>query len=173
MDLLTGLTIVSSLILLSLATGAWSAAPWVPTRQRDWAAINQLLDLQPGQIFYKIGCGHGHLLAYLARKNPDSRLIGLEISPLLALAAAWKTRRQANVTIRWANLWHYRLDDADAVYVFLLPKIYPQLIKKFKSQLSPATKIVIGDWPLAGYQPQRKLRPVGSVPYYLYRASDL
>ena len=173
MDFLTGLTTVSSLILLSLATGAWSAAPWVPTRQRDWAAINQLLDLQPGQIFYEIGCGHGHLLAYLARKNPDSRLIGLEISPLLALAAAWKTRRQANVTIRWANLWHYRLDDADAVYVFLLPKIYPQLIKKFKSQLSPATKIVIGDWPLAGYQPQRKLRPVGSVPYYLYRASDL
>lgn len=173
MDLLTGLTIVSSLILLSLTTGAWSAAPWVPTRQRDWAAINQLLDLQPGQIFYEIGYGHGHLLAYLARKNPDSRLIGLEISPLLALAAAWKTRRQANVTIRWANLWRYRLDDADAVYVFLLPKIYPQLIKKFKSQLSPATKIVIGDWPLAGYQPQRKLRPVGSVPYYLYRASDL
>ena len=173
MDLLTGLAIGSSLLLLSLTIGAWSAAPWVPTRQCDWATINQLLDLQPGQIFYDIGCGHGHLLTYLAQKNPDSRLIGLEISPLLALVAAWKTRRQTNITIRWANLWRYRLNDADAVYVFLLPKIYPQLIKKFKSQLSPTTKIVIGDWPLAGCQPQQKLRPTGSVPYYLYRASDL
>jgi SAM-dependent methyltransferase len=173
MDLITGLTIGGSLLLLGLATGAWSAAPWVPTRQRDWATINQLLDLRPGQIFYEIGCGHGHLLAYLAQKNPDSHLVGLEISPLLALAAAWKTKRQANVTIRWANLWRYRLDDADAVYVFLLPKIYPQLIKKFKNQLPPAARIVIGDWPLVGCQPQRKLRLTGSVPYYLYLASDL
>lgn len=173
MDLLTGVVLFLDLLLLATTTGAWSAAPWVPTRQCDWATINQLLALQPGQIFYEIGCGHGQLLAYLAQKNPDSRLVGIEISPLLALAAAWKTRRQTNVTIRWANLWHCRLNNIDAVYVFLLPKIYPQLIKKFKSQLPPAAKIVVGDWPLAGCQSQRKLRPTGSIPYYLYRASDL
>ncbi len=173
MDAAALIALGGSLLLLGLATGAWSAAPWVPTRQRDWATINQLLNLQAGQLFYEVGCGHGHLLAYLAQKNPNSRLIGLEISPLLALAAAWKTRRLPNVTIRWANLWRYRLDDADAVYVFLLPKIYPQLIKKFKNQLAPNTKIVVGDWPLTDCQPQQELRPAGSVPYYLYLASDL
>jgi trans-aconitate methyltransferase len=173
MDLLTWLMLGFSLLLLGLATGAWSAAPWVPTRQCDWSTIAELLDLQPNQLFYEVGCGHGHLLAYLAQKYPQSQLVGLEISPLLALAAAWKTRHLPNVQIRWTNLWHYSLTNADALYFFLLPKVYPRLVKMLKNQLRPETKIVFGDWPLKDRIPHRELRPAGSVPYYLYLASEL
>lgn len=173
MDLLTGISLFLGLLLLATATGAWSAAPWVPTRQRDWSTIDQLLNLQAGQLFYEVGCGHGHLLAYLAQKYPQSKFIGLEISPLLALASIWKTRNLSNVKIRWTNLWNYSLANADALYFFLLPKVYPRLMTKLKQELRPETKIVFGDWPLPSLTAQQELRPAGSVPYYLYLASQL
>ncbi len=173
MDLLTWLTLGSILLLLGLTTGAWSTAPWVPTKQGDWPIIAKLLDLQPNQLFYEVGCGHGHLLACLAKKYPQSHFIGLEILPLLALASIWHTRHLPNVKIHWANLWHYPLADADALYFFLTPKAYPKLIKLLKNQLRPTTKIVFGDWPLKNRQPRQKLQPVGSVPYYLYLAAEL
>lgn len=171
---LTGIgLLVASLLILGAATGSWSAAPWVPTRRRDWPTIDKLLGLQPNEKFYEIGCGNGCLLAYLAEKNPQSQLIGLEISPLLALAAAWRTRRFKNVQIRWANLWRHSLVEADAIYLFLMPKIYPRLIALFKKQLKPTTKIVFGDWPIKDKPAYREERQVGSVPYYLYRTIDL
>ena len=173
MDLLTWLMLGFILLLLGLVTGAWSAAPWVPTRQRDWSTIAELLNLQPDQLFYEVGCGHGHLLAYLAQKYPQSKFIGLEISPLLALASIWKTRHLSNVKIRWTNLWNYSLTNADALYFFLMPKVYSRLTTKLKQELQPKTKIVLGDWPLKDRQPRQKIRPSGSVPYYLYLASDL
>jgi trans-aconitate methyltransferase len=173
MDTSVWLAFIFALLLLSLTTGAWSAAPWVPTRRRDWLVIDELLDLQPGQLFYEVGCGHGHLLAYLAKKYPQSRLVGLEISPLLALATAWRIRHLPNAQVRWANLWHYPLADADALYFFLMPKVYPKLVTLLKKQLRPETKIVLGDWPLKNKTPRQQKQLAGSVPYYFYLAADL
>lgn len=166
------LLFIMIILIFGFTTGAWSAAPWVPTRQKDWPTIEELAELQPGEKFYEIGCGHGRLLAYLAQKNPQCQFFGLEISPLLALNAAWHCRKLANVKIRWANLWHYNLTEADVVYLFLMPKIYPRLTKLFEQQLKTTSRIVVGDWPFKK-PAYRQKRLAGSVPYYLYRLIDL
>lgn len=158
-------------LLLSLTTGAWSAAPWVPTLKRDWSTIEELATLQPGETFYEIGCGHGRLLAYLADKNPQCHFVGLEISPLLALSAAWHCRRLKNVKIRLANFWHHDLTKASVVYLFLMPKIYPRLVQFLQQQLSRNSRVIVGDWPLKK-PARRQIRLTGSVPYYLYHLSD-
>lgn len=54
MDLLTWLALGSILLLLGLTTGAWSTAPWVPTKQGDWPIIAKLLDYSPINYFMKL-----------------------------------------------------------------------------------------------------------------------
>ncbi|HNW55781.1 MAG TPA: class I SAM-dependent methyltransferase [bacterium] len=164
--------LIAVILILSLATGCLSAAPWVPTLRRDWQTIEELANLQPGEKFYEIGCGHGRLLAYLAKKNPTSEFVGLEISPLLALSAAWHCRQLSNVKIRLANFWYYPLAQADVIYLFLMPKIYPRLAKLLVQQLKPESRIIVGDWPFKKPARQTK-RLAGSVPYYFYLVTDL
>ncbi len=127
--------IALALIVFLLIGGGFSLAPWVPTRKRDIVRINQLADLQPGEVLYELGCGDGRVCHGLAKLNPQVKIIGIELSPLLFLFAKLRNlfSPQKNLILKRANIFHQNFADADALYVFGMPdalqKLYTQLLK--------------------------------------------
>ena len=122
-------------VAVTAAYAGLSAAPWLPTKPKQRRHLIDQLDVKDGKTYYDLGCGDGSVLFALARKNPNVQAIGYEIS-LLPLGIGLLRKllgRNAykNVSLRFGNLFKQDVSDADVVFVFLLDKSYPKLVKKF------------------------------------------
>jgi len=149
------LLIVLVVLVISLSISSFSIAPWIPSRRRDRRRINSLADLKPGQTFYELGCGDARVSAYIARKNPDVKVVGIELALPVYFYA--KLRQflfgPKNMQIILANVLHQDLSKADVVYTFALIKsINNSLQEKFVKELKSGAKILsyvfsIKNWP--------------------------
>ena len=61
--------IIGFLIILTFAIGAASAAPWLPTKNKQRQALTKIIPLKKGDVVYDLGCGDGVVLFDLAKKN--------------------------------------------------------------------------------------------------------
>ncbi len=114
--------------------------------------------------FIDLGCGIGHVLNHLSKKFPNGVFTGVELSPVLALIAAFLNRKNRNVSIRLTDLRRVNLNDFDYIYVFLSPfgntKILDQVCalkgkivisNSFPFETLKESKIIRGDPPLYIY----------------------
>lgn len=116
-------------------------APYLPTLSPQVAAALSLADLQKGEHLIELGCGDGKVL--IAAAAAGYRVTGYELNPVLVVvsyARTWRYRKQ--VTVRWANFWRVRMPQADAIFVFLLPKYMGKLDKKIIQEFSKPVKLV-------------------------------
>ena len=60
------------------------------------------------------------------------------------------------------------LSDADVVYFFLIPRVYPELKQKLEKELKPGTKVIAYVWPIEGWQASKIDRVAGQPNMYLY-----
>ncbi len=108
-------------------------APYLPTQRKQAQTALDLLDLQPGQTLYELGCGDGRVLRQAAER--DLRAVGYELNPILVLVArvyTWRYRK--SVKIVWGNFWRADLSAADGVFVFLLDRYMQQFDDKLKQR---------------------------------------
>lgn len=120
--------VVGGLIVLLFFGGVlFYGAPYLPTLRSQAETALELLSLEPGQTLLELGCGDGKVLLLAAQKG--YRAVGIELNPLLALVAWWRTRRYRNqVRVVCANFWKESWPpEADAVFTFLLGKYMPTL----------------------------------------------
>jgi len=153
-----------------------SAAPWVQTRKKERDTLAGLLSLRPGDTVYDLGCGDGAVLYDLAGRFPDVKFAGFEVSllpyVLAKLRGLFAGRRGANVRILLRDLYAQDLHDAAAVFVFLMPKCYGRLQKKFAAELCPDSTVVIEVWPFAGITPVRHVKESKRVSLFVYRGEQ-
>jgi len=138
------------LVLPILATFAYAGvrgAPWVPTWRRDVERCVKLAQLRSGERFYDLGCGDGRLVRTAA--DAGAIAIGFECSLLPYVLAKLRVGRRGSV--RYADLWNADLSDADVVYCFLLPKVYPKLREKLERECRPGTRVILYVWPMEGW----------------------
>ena len=84
------LFIVIFILLLYIYSGE-TIAPWLPARKLDLDRINTLAKLKEGDVFYELGCGDGRVCQYIAQKNPNCLVVGVEIFlPVFLLAKFWQ-----------------------------------------------------------------------------------
>lgn len=143
--------LLAIIILPILATFAYASvrgAPWVPTWRRDIERFLTLAQLQPGERFYDLGCGDGRLVR--AAANAGAVAIGFECSILPYIFAKLRIAQRGHV--RYADFWNADLLDADVVYCFLTPKVYPKLQAKLERELRPGTRVILYVWPMAGWE---------------------
>jgi len=116
--------VVLWVMALSIIISFTSLAPWVPTRRSDFERINRLADLKDGQVFYEIGSGTARLSAFIARKNPGVRVVGVELALPLYLLTKLRTYLigPRNLFIRFGNAFAQDYHDADVVYLYGLTK---------------------------------------------------
>lgn len=127
-------------LCLAFITGA----PFVPSVPTAAQKMIELADIQRGETIYDLGSGDGRLL-FLAAKKGASKARGVEINPFLVvftwiLAQVSPYRHQ--VSVQWKNFWGTNLQDADVVFVYLLPWRMEKLQRYLSSQLQPGTRIV-------------------------------
>lgn len=118
-----------------------SGAPWVPAFKRDLEAVLNDVKLQPKELFIELGCGDGRLVVAAAKRGAQA--IGYEINPVL-FSISWirvlPYRKHAQVHCR--NLWRVKLNEADVVLAFLVPRTVPKLYQKAKKEMKPGSRLV-------------------------------
>lgn len=165
------LILIFCILLISAALAGVSFAPWVPTWKKDLPRIFKLANLQPGEIFYELGCGNGKVVLY-AYRNFQVKAIGLEIS--LPLYLVCKIRQLFNfsprLSFKFKSLFREDLSKADVVYFFGMPKPLKQKLKqKLERELKPKTRVISYVFPIEGWQPDVVDKPAeNEVPIYLY-----
>ncbi len=144
-------------LALILAYGAVLiyGAPYFPTLSKEVEASLDLIDLQPGQVIYDLGCGDGRLLRAAARRG--IKAVGYELNPFMALISWVGTLRYRRlVKVRMLNFWLADLSEADGVFVFLIGHFMQRLSDKFAENLRPGTKVVSHAFQIPGKKPIKK-----------------
>lgn len=142
-----------SLLLIILAGVAFytfvvpglSLAPWAPTNRKDLKRVNGLAELKAGERFYELGCGDGRVALHIAKENPEVRVIGIELSPLMYAIAKYHASRAGlpNLEIRRGNALAQNLSDADVIYSFALTRtVNGKLMPKLEVELRPGARFI-------------------------------
>lgn len=165
--------LVYLLVFLILATavyGAWSAAPWLPTRSKDVKRMVKLANIKPGERFYDLGCGDGRSVFAAAKEGAEA--IGIEVFILPYLYAVIKSLFQKRTKILFGDLFNYDLRGADVIFIFLMNKSYQKLAKKFEEELKPGARVITSCWPIDGWEDKlvKEDKPTDrDLPLYLYQ----
>ena len=134
---------------------------------RDLKRFLELADLKEGQKVYDLGCGDGKLVFTAASQG--AKAVGYEISLLPFIIA--KVRQLFNknkVSIKFKDFWSADLSDANVIFFFLIPRIYPKLKNKLEKELKPGTKVVAYVWPMKGWEPVKIDKRDKGPAMYLY-----
>ena len=171
------LQILGLIVIFSAAIAGASAAPWLPTKPKDRQHLLDHLKLEPGQKVIDLGCGDGSLLFAVARKYPEAKCVGYDIS-LLPLFLGWsrkilKPRLYKHVSLRFGNLFKQNVAQADVIFILLLPKSYPRLLKSLAHNLKPEARVFVEAWPFPGITPHETLRREGLLSIFIYTAKEM
>lgn len=138
-------------------------APYLPTLNTHVQSALELADLKQGEHLLELGCGDGKVLVAAAKQG--IQVTGYELNPLLVVICWLRTVRYRRlVTVKWSNFWQVKLPQADAIFVFLLPKYMSRLDKKITQEISKPVKLVSFAFEIRGKQKDTELDGV-----YLYK----
>jgi SAM-dependent methyltransferase len=157
-------------LLAAYPVRAWRDAPFFPTPadalQRLAAAMPA-----PGRVL-DAGCGLGHGLHALHRLWPQAQLDGVEWSPLLARAAAW---RCPWARVQRGDMWAAPWGAYDCVYLFQRPESMPRAWAKATAEMAAGSFVVSLEFPVPGLRPWAAVdadgRP-GRRPVWVYRVGE-
>jgi SAM-dependent methyltransferase len=164
--------LLGAVCLLTLAGGAYSLAPWLPSFERDLSRIFALVDLKDGERFYDLGSGDGRVVRAAAEKKKVAA-VGVEIAlPLYAWSLMMKViKPRENVVYICKSLFNVALTDADVVYVFGRPgRLGKKLTEKLQRELKPGARVLSYTFPLENMVPTVVDKPSPqALSLYLYR----
>jgi len=156
-------------VFVTYAYTGVSAAPWVPTRSDILDEIINAGDIKKGQKVYDLGCGDGRLVFAAAKKGAYA--IGYELSLLIFLLARFKrlfSANKQNSEIIFKSFWTADLRDADAIFIYLMPRINKKLGKKFKEELKKGAKIISCVFEIENLVPKEILETKSKTKLYIY-----
>ena len=163
---------------LALVLGSRQIVPFVPVRMSLIPVILDTLGLGPDDVFYDLGCGDGRVAVYAAKYYGVRRSVCVEINESLALEALERAVREGvgdRVSVINADFMEVRIDDATAVYMYLLSSINEALRPKLESELRPGTRVATLDFPVPGWEPVRVVGEDGrqrAIYLYIIGVSD-
>lgn len=152
---------VAALLLLILAQQPARTPDihFTPTRHNIADAMLRLAGVGPGDVVYDLGSGDGRLPIIAAQKY-GARGVGVEIDPRL-VELSWRIANEAEVAHRVSfivgDLFTADLTEATVVTAYLSPQMMKMLEPKLRA-LKSGTRIVSHQFPMAIWQPDRRLR---------------
>lgn len=126
-------------LVIAFVTGA----PFVPSNNKAAKSMIELAKLKKGMKIFDLGSGNGKLLFLAAQKGTHAT--GLEINPFLTLYTSLKalfSQYRSQIRVTWGDFWKTNLQEADVVFVYLLPWRMDKLASMLKTQLKPGALIV-------------------------------
>ena len=144
LELLLILLLLLIVLVLSLLWTTNLGAPWVPTSMNMVHRMLRLAGVGPNDVVYDLGCGDGRILITAAR-HYGARAVGIEIDPLRYLWCQFLITvlgLRCRVKLIYGNFFNKDLSDATLITCYLLQETNDELMKKFKKELKPGTKVV-------------------------------
>ncbi|PLX24649.1 SAM-dependent methyltransferase [Candidatus Parcubacteria bacterium] len=134
---------------------------------KDLERFLNLAKIKKDDKVYDLGCGDGKLLFAAAKYGAKAE--GFEVSILpYVIAKVRQIIDKTKVKIKFRDFWMVNLSDADVVFFFLIPRIYPKLKKKLQSELKPGTRVVAYVWPFEDWEPDVVDKAENRPTMYLY-----
>jgi SAM-dependent methyltransferase len=129
---------------------------YLPTPQDVVEQMLQLAGVSAEDTVYDLGCGDGRVVV-TAAKIYGCRGHGFDIDPLRVRDARRKARRHGVehlVEIRQEDIFDLDLQEADVVFLYLLPELNVRLIPQLR-RLRPGARIVSHMWDTEGLLPDK------------------
>jgi len=129
------LQLAFAIFFFYLCLAFMTGAPFVPSTNPVSQSMIRLAHIKKNMVVYDLGSGNGKLLFLAAKHGAITK--GLEINPFLVFFSNIRSlfspyRNQVHTY--WKNFWTADLQDADVVFIYLLPwrmeKLEQALIKK-------------------------------------------
>lgn len=151
---------------LGLSWFAGSDAPFVPTKMKHIRKILKWAGIRKGKKFYELGSGDGRVVLEAAKMGADS--VGIEQSWLRVLYSKWKASKLKlhNANFIHGNIFSRDYNDADIVYIYLLPKGVLKLESKFQNEIKEKAIVITQTYHFPTWKPYEKLGP-----FWLYKKS--
>lgn len=166
--------IIVFIIIGSFAYGSLRAAPWLPTRGADLERLFSLLRKhgKKGGRFVDLGCGDGRVIFEAAKRG--YAVTGYEVGfpcvwYMWVRKCFFPSEVRKRVTVHCRDFWNVDLSDADVVYFFLTPKIYPKMKKKLQKELKKGALVVAYVWPFEDWKPLEVDGGGGNSLIYVYK----
>jgi predicted RNA methylase len=137
--IITGI-IVIFFLSLSLIKGA----PWFPTRMQKVREMLSLVNIQPDEVVYDLGCGDGRFIVKVARKY-GAQAVGIEINLLFYLWCQFLITvlgLRKTVKVIYGNLFKQDLSSADIVICYLLQATNDRLEEKLIQELKSTARVI-------------------------------
>jgi SAM-dependent methyltransferase len=132
---------------------------FTPTRHNIADAMLQLAGVSAGDVVYDLGSGDGRIPIIAAQKY-GARGVGVELDPRL-VELSWRIANEAEVANRVSfivgDLFEIELNQATVVTTYLSPRIMNMLAPKLRA-LKPGTRIVSHQFPMTGWEPDRRIK---------------
>ena len=146
-------------------------SPYVPTKMKEVRTILEHAKLKPKSLFYELGSGDGRV-SRLAAKEYRVRAVGVDVNPLLNGYAKLLARIQKirNVTFLTQNIFATDLQNANVLYLFLMPKLIEKLRMKLDKELPKSTLVISHGFNIIGWE-EKLVDRIDHRPFptYFYR----
>jgi cyclopropane fatty-acyl-phospholipid synthase-like methyltransferase len=132
---------------------------FTPTRHNIADAMLKLAGVGPSDVVYDLGSGDGRIPIIAAQKY-GARGVGIELDPRLVQLSrdtASEAEVAGRVSFIVADLFTADLGAATVVTCYLSPQMMKMLESKLRA-LKPGTRIVSHQFPMPGWQPDRRLK---------------
>lgn len=131
--------ILTILILMLRANNG--AVPYIGSPSAVVAKIAKQFELTKESVFYDVGAGDGRVVFEVAKRFPDTKVVGIELALFpyaLARIRLWIGKtffgRYRNVTILRKDFGAHDFSDATHMYVYLYAKIVDLVIAQVRTQ---------------------------------------
>jgi hypothetical protein len=146
---------IALIFVPTLSTGA---SPVPTTRRMRKALLTLLPEHLPGNsgdVIYELGSGWGGLAFAVAKKYPETTVIGYEVSllPWLFSCVRLLFLPQDNLDFKLSNFLKHDLSNGVLVVCYLLPKPMEKLRVKLEIELKLGSLIVSNTFAFRGWRP--------------------
>jgi predicted RNA methylase len=144
----TILLLVGLLILIyTVITGV----PPMPTHRRVVPVMFEMVPKEwTPRVAYDLGCGWGQLAFRLATRFPDTKVIGIELSPLPWAFCKLRqvVQRRPNLEIHYGDFLKRPLGDADLILCYLMINPMKRLQAKLDREARDGTVVISNSFAL-------------------------
>jgi SAM-dependent methyltransferase len=158
----------SGYCLALLMAGLWVSAcaqprtkkpdvEYVPTPHHVVAEMLRLVQMNPTDVVYDLGCGDGRVVI-TAAKQYKARGVGVDIDPKRIRESRANARKAGvldRVKFLQQDLFGTDIREATVVTLYLLPQLNRQLRPKLLSDLRPGTRVVSHDFDMGEWHPDK------------------
>lgn len=153
---------------ISLLFSSIMGSPYVATKKKELYLILEEAHLKKNQIFLELGSGDGRVVRTAVKKY-RVKGIGVDINPLLNFLAKNIARLQRldNITFKTENIFKTNFNNADVIYIFLMPGLIKKLKYKLETQTKKKVLIISHGFKIIGWE-KKLIKTIKNKPFPTY-----